>query len=218
MPILRGGRDGRRVAYASGAVNATVDLFVAVAGQQAQKVHTDKGGTALDDWSPDGRWLLYHRRDGLSPQPRASLLAAAIDRTAEPVAVVRCEGAIADQGRFSPDGRWVAFNCNESGRHEVYVAPFMHDGDRVRVSVDGGVQPIWRSDQRGLFFLGPDGHLMAASVESAASGLKAGTPRALFETQLAPNFQSEQFAVAPDGQRFLFLVPASGTSVTAGFS
>ena len=84
-------------------------------------------------------------------------------------------------------------------------------GERVRVSLDGGVQPAWRGDGQELYFLAPDGTMMAASVSASARNFAVTAPRKLFETELAPSNQLEQFRVTADGQRFLLLVPESRT-------
>lgn len=84
------------------------------------------------------------------------------------IVVARPLKGAADQSRMSPDGRWVAYNSSESGRPEVYVVPFPPTGDRFQVSPHGGVQPIWRSDSRELFFLvqatRPAGHRVDRAV------------------------------------------------------
>lgn len=122
----------------------------------------------------------------------------------------RCTGGTLDEAHLSPDGRWVAFNCDESGRNEVYAAPFPDGGTRVRVSVDGGVQPAWRGDGREIYFLSLDGAMMAADVEQQPEW-RSGTPRRLFETGLTPSNQTEHFRVTSDGQRFLMSEPDSRT-------
>ena len=79
-----------------------------------------------------------------------------------------------DSPRVSPDGKWIAYSALESGRWEVYVASFPEFTNRRQVSRDGAVQPVWRRDQKELYFLTLDGKLMAATVHP---GIEAGTPR-----------------------------------------
>ncbi len=118
------------------------------------------------------------------------------------------------EGKFSPDGQWVAYQSDESGRFEVYVQAFPGPGAKSLVSTDGGAQPRWRADGRELFYIGLDGKLMATPVTPAEGGqrLEAGTPVALFATHIAggPILATgpfrHQYAVAPDGQRFLINV------------
>jgi hypothetical protein len=201
--------DGTQALMSSGpSANQTRAAFRVQPGQNPVKVYEDPLGVALDDWSPDGRWILYHRRQ-FNDQSR-EMLAMAVGGTEPARTIVRCQGGTPDQGRFSPDGRWVVYNCNESGRHEVYLVPFLREGPRVRVSADGGVQANWRLDQREIFFLAPDGRMMAAPITMTGESVTVATPLALFDTEFVPTFSGEQYAVSPDGQRFLLKVPAEG--------
>jgi hypothetical protein len=122
------------------------------------------------------------------------------------------KGFVIDRPDVSPDGRWLAYNSRESGRHEVYVQPFRRGGERIRVSADGGAQPRWRGDGKELFYLAADGALMAVDVRVTAAGLDVGLP-----TTLAParDFQAlvqgpdyNDYAVTADGQRFLVRRPS----------
>ena len=108
-------------------------------------------------------------------------------------------------GVFSPDGRWIAYTTNEGGQPNVYVQPLLGGGARQQVSRDGGGQAVWRADGKELFFIAPDGTLMAAPVE-ASGEFKAG-PQALFAA-IPPStltITASQFAVTKDGKRFLVI-------------
>ena len=109
--------------------------------------------------------------------------------------------------QFSPDGRWIAYQSKESGRYEIYVQPFNADGERLRVSTDGGVQVRWRGDGRELFYLAPDGQLMAVTLTPVEGGrsLRADVAVPLFPARVgAPEgLALHSYAVASDGQRFL---------------
>ncbi len=87
-------------------------------------------------------------------------------------------------GQFSPDGRWVAYQTNESGRFEVVVQPFPAAGSKWQVSTAGGVAPRWRADGKELYFLAPDATLMAVPVTAAGTSFEAGTPVALFPARI----------------------------------
>jgi len=102
------------------------------------------------------------------------------------------------QGQFSPDGKWIAYQSNESGRFEIYVQPFPGPGRRSQISTGGGRIPRWRHDQKELFYLGQDNRLMAQSVSVTSSGVEPGTPVALF-----PVTPGTSYAASRDGQRFL---------------
>jgi hypothetical protein len=109
--------------------------------------------------------------------------------------------------QFSPDGRWVAYQSNETGRYEVVVRPFPGPGPRVPVSVAGGAYPRWSADGRELFYIAPDGTLMTARVSATDVAFSVGTPEALFQTRrfgagATVAGRSAQYDVTPDG-RFL---------------
>ena len=121
--------------------------------------------------------------------------------------------------QFSPDGRWVAYSSDESGRYEIYVRPFIDDaqasganrsastaGGQWQVSTDGGLFPRWRADGRELFYIAPDGRMMAASITASDEAPDVGTPRSLFSSRIwgagtSPDI-SRQYDVTRDG-RFL---------------
>jgi hypothetical protein len=113
-------------------------------------------------------------------------------------------------GQFSPDGNWIAYQSNLSGRVEIYVQPF-RGGNREQVSTNGGAQVRWRPDGKELFYIALDGRLMAVPIQlnSADKTFVAGVPTPLFGTRVGAAtgtpFQ-QQYAVAPDGQRFLMSV------------
>jgi len=120
------------------------------------------------------------------------------------------------QGQFSPDGRWVAYETNESGRYEIVVQPFPNATSKVQVSTNGGVQPRWRADGKELYFIAPDRKLMAAPVTISSSGFEPGKPVALFQTQImvgpAAAYRA-QYTVSRDG-RFLINQLVEESNVT----
>ncbi len=103
---------------------------------------------------------------------------------------------------LSPDGRWMAYNSDESGRYEVYVQSFPGGGGKRQISIGGGTGPHWRGDGKELYYHAPDGKLMAAPVTSGAS-LEVGTPVALFEFRASGHSITPHYSVTRDGQRFL---------------
>jgi Tol biopolymer transport system component len=135
------------------------------------------------DWSSDGRFLLVVRTD--DNYASSDLLAVPMtgaDRTPVVVAGGEFEERM---GNFSPDVRWVAYETDQSGRPEVVVAPFQRPGGVLRVSTDGGGAPRWRADGGALYFIAPDGGMMAASVSEAGATLTIGRPVRLFDTQVS---------------------------------
>jgi hypothetical protein len=106
---------------------------------------------------------------------------------------------------MSPDGRWIAYVSYEAGRHEVYVRPFPSGDGRWKISVDGGLEPVWRRDGSEIFYLASDRRLMAVPVKTSPS-FEAGAPRAQFMTRMSPPTWAairNQYAVSADGQRVL---------------
>jgi Tol biopolymer transport system component len=117
---------------------------------------------------------------------------------------------VEDWAEFSPDGRWVAYESNESGRSEVYVSPFPGPGGKWQVSTAGGIEPRWRHDGKEIFFLaaaansgyGRDaGKLMAAAVRADGSRLEIGAVQSLFDVR-TPVGKQRVYDVTADG-RFL---------------
>jgi Tol biopolymer transport system component len=102
---------------------------------------------------------------------------------------------------FSPDGRWLAYLSDESGRPEVYVQPFPNKSGKWQISPEGGNQPVWSPDGKELFYMSVDNKLMAVDVRTA-SGFEAGTPRVLFESR-SKSVTGRRYDVSPDGKRFL---------------
>ena len=158
------------------------------------------------DWSPDGRFLLYVES---SPTTGHDLWVLPMDGDRKPFPFLTTSFATS-WGQFSPDGRWVAYQSNESGRFEIYVRPFPGPGGQWTVSTSGGVYPRWSPDGKELFYLAPDGRLMAAPVVVRGATLNAAAPVALFQTRIVGGGAGivgnrQQYDVASDG-RFLINV------------
>jgi len=195
--------DGSRLVFSAnaGAVN---DLFIKPftrAGREEMLLATAEIKSATD-WSPDGRVILYRT---VSPKTGNDLFALAVgDRKPMPIAQTDSDER---DGQFSPDGKWLAFVSNESGRPEVYVQPFPGPGRRQSISSNGGGQPRWRRDGKELFYIALDGRMMAVSIEFSADGtVAASAPVPLFVTNVGAAVQinnRHQYEVSRDGQRFL---------------
>jgi Tol biopolymer transport system component len=117
--------------------------------------------------------------------------------------VVVAESAFEERtGSFSPDGHWVAYETDESGRPEIVVKAFPHPTGIKRVSTDGGAAPRWSADGRKIYFVAPDGRMMAANITSSRENITIAKPGALFKTHMVPQTFTFQYAVSRDG-RFL---------------
>ena len=118
-------------------------------------------------------------------------------------------------GVFSPDGRWIAYTSNESGRYEIYLQPFPEEGGRrYPVSSQGGSNPAWRRDGKELFYVAGDGRLTAVPVTIRGSDVELGRAESLFPVT-SGDFH-RMYELSPDGQRVLVATPAAagGAAIT----
>ena len=162
-----------------------------------------------DSWSRDGRYLAVGR-----PVPTGyDGWVIDLQDPSKDVAVVT-DMVLTDEMRFSPDGKWIAFHAAQRGAPEVYVVPFPPMAgplQKRQISTGGGLQPRWSPDGRTLYFLDPAGQLMAAPIPGG-DVRAAGTPVALFRTDLSPSSAMDQIAVAPDDKGFLLRRPVTNRS------
>jgi Tol biopolymer transport system component len=164
------------------------------------------------DWSQDGRYLLYCENDPKTGSDLWVLDATRPER--KPRAFVNTP-ADERMGQFSPDGRWVAYETNESGRSEIVVTSFPNPTGRWQVSVGGGAQPRWRADGSELYFIAADGKLMAEPVSASGAAFEVRLARPLFQVGIvtaSTTAQKPQYAVARDG-RFLINQPAKEATI-----
>ena len=210
--------DGSRVVFRSSRklVNDLFEMPSNIVGAEGSLLETAEPKVPLH-WSHDGSVLIYASQNpktgsdlwalSLHSDPRPSTIAGKTDPVVQ---------TIYDEwgGQFSPDGRWVAYESNESGLFEVYVRKFPDPVLQRRVSIAGGTQPRWRPDGKELFYVAPDTRLMAVPIKMGRDKptLDVGTPVPLFPTRLASGSgistvigMRPQYAVAADG-RFLMNV------------
>ncbi len=213
--------DGTRIVFGSSRTGL-FDLYQKLtsgAGVEERLVASDQG-KAPSSWSADGRFLLYHSID---PQTNADLWVVPMVGDRTPSVFLKTPFREV-WGVFSPDGRWVAYQSNESGRDEIYVRPFGPPGaargpagGQVQVSTAGGVFPAWRPDGKELYYLNPAGEMMAAPVTVSGHTLEPGAPVRLFPTRIygggVDTQQSRQYDVASDG-RFLINTVLDPTAIT----
>jgi WD40 repeat protein len=191
--------DGQRLAYRRSNSVVVRNVF----GGDEQKVADFRGYP--DSWSKDGRYLAVGRPNG----PLFELFAIRVDAPQEPIALVT--GVTADEPRFSPDGKWVAYHVTTSNVSQVFVMPFPPTGERFQVSTTGGVQPRWRGDGGELFFLDREGNLNGVEMPGG-NPRDARPPATLFRTDLDVSPINDQFAVSGDGKRFLIRRAVGGSS------
>ncbi|MGH9849519.1 MAG: protein kinase domain-containing protein, partial [Blastocatellia bacterium] len=165
------------------------------------------------DWSADGRFILYVENDPLTNQ---DLWVLPLEG-GKPWSWLKTQYA-ESFGRFSPDGKWIAYPSNESGRNEIYLQAFVPgdpaSGGRWRLSTNGGANPLWRRDGRELTYISADNKLMVVEV-TLGEEVKYGTPMELFALDtIWVETIGRGRAMTGDGQRFLFVTSAEETSLT----
>jgi Tol biopolymer transport system component/DNA-binding winged helix-turn-helix (wHTH) protein len=199
--------DGRRVVFSSDR-NGVSDLYMMSASGAAREdvILTTPQNKSVTDWSPDGRFLLFR---SLDPSTGHDLWALPLEGDKKPFPAVKTKFVDA-YGQFSPDGKWVAYQSNESGRPEVYLQPFPGPGTKVPVSTSGGAQMRWRRDGKELFYISLDSRLMAVPIRRApdGDGIDPGAPVPLFAVRVGDPVPpragyNQSYVVSPDGQRFL---------------
>ena len=205
--------NGMQVAFAS-TVGGLVNLYVkqsSGAGIEESRRKTENTLFA-QDWSQDGRFLLYGESSSKTGRDLWALPMTGNERA--PILVVNTPSEELN-GQFHPDGSWVAYETNESRRFEIVVQPFPAPTGKWQVSISGGIQPRWRADGRELYFVAPDGKLMAASVTTTNETFTSGTPSALFSVTLAhgAGTNKQEYVVSRDG-RFLINQPVDVSSTT----
>jgi dipeptidyl aminopeptidase/acylaminoacyl peptidase len=195
--------DGRRIVFSSQRAGAANLFWQASDGTgAAERLTEGKNIQYGSSISADGTALVFEEQT-----TTADLHALALggDRRATPLIATMFNEA---NGDLSRDGRWLAYRSNESGRFEVYVRPFPGvDGGRWQVSTGGGIQPLWAPNGRELFYVDPDGRIVAVPIE-AGSGFRAGNPQVIVEGPFAtilPGVNGRMYDVSRDGQRFLMV-------------
>jgi Tol biopolymer transport system component/predicted Ser/Thr protein kinase len=198
--------DGRRLFYFSRRSNEFLLLERPANGIGAERIVIKgrPGATELPSAvSKDGHWLALSESG--AGQVRLTLLSLDDGKS-----VPLTETTLTSDGSFSPDGRWLLYTLNVSGRAEVFVRTLPKEAGgpanagKWQVSFSGGTQPIWRADGKEIFYLSPEDALMAVPVESGDNSFRPGTPAQLFQTRDASSFD-----VTADGQRFLVNQPLS---------
>ena len=151
-----------------------------------------------NDWSRDGRYLLYRQID---PQTKYDVWVLPLLDQRKSFPFLRTN-ANETTAVLSPDGRWLAYSSDESGRYEVYVQSFPDGGGKRQISTTGGIGPHWRGDGKELYYHAQDGKLMAVPVTDRTS-LALGAPVALFEFRASGSGIAPYYSVSGDGKRFL---------------
>jgi Tol biopolymer transport system component len=189
--------DGKRIVYSSyGTHNAgTLHLRPSSGSGSDEVIMESKDVLRATDWSPDGSALCVTQYSG---QTQGDI--RIISMNGEKKQGMFLQTAYNEEdGRFSPDGRWIAYASNETGQSEIYIRPYPGPGSPIKVSTAGGTAPCWRRDGREMFYVSNDNKMMSIDIQSSASSFESGTVRELFpRTPIM-----EAYDVFPDGKRFL---------------
>jgi Tol biopolymer transport system component len=196
--------DGREIVYTS-TVDGSLQIFrkpTSGAGR-AESLMKWEGDAWPTSWSPDGQRLLFTALTRADAEASSDIMLISLDEGQEIETFIGTEFA-EDNAKFSPDGRWVAYTSNESGRGEVYVVPYPEPDGKWQVSSVGGGEPRWRGDGREITYIAPGNRVMAVEVDGSGSGMQVGREKELFTYDInTGNWAS--FDVTSDGQRFLVI-------------
>jgi len=194
--------DGKHVTFEAGP-SGTLNLYwmPADGSGAAERLTTSENPQSPGSWSPDGQVFAF---SALDPTTGWDIWELNLEGDRKPRPFLQTPSN--EYGpMFSPDGRWLVYGSDESGRREVYVRPFPGPGGKVQISTEGGVQPVWARNGRELFYR--DGDKMMATAVETKPVFAAAKPKVLFEghyeTGVFP-FESD-YDVSPDGQRFLMI-------------
>jgi Tol biopolymer transport system component len=206
--------DGKRIVFES-AKEGPPNLFWQLADGSGglERLTTSEYVNAPMSWSPDGHVLAYIE---VSPTTGFDIwvlemgdhsASSGQGRKARPFLRTRFNETTP---RFSPDGRWLAYISDESGRFEIYVQPYPGPGGKWQISTEGGTEPVWNPNGKELFYRSGN-KMMAVDIGTQASFV-AGKPRMLFEgLYVPPPVPIQNYDVSPDGQRFLMLKSIGST-------
>jgi Tol biopolymer transport system component len=199
--------DGKRLVYASQRGGTPAMYWKQADGNGTpEQILAPQHAHRPSSFSPDGKFLAYTE---VHPQSGLDIWTVRLDEgsSRQPELFLRTRFD-EDLPLFSPDGRWVAYRSNESGRMEVYVAQFPGAAVKRQISIDGGDQPLWAPDGKQLFYANGS-RIMSVDLNSE-SGLHSTKPRMLFERAFSSSSADSgvwghTWAVFPDGKRFLFV-------------
>jgi serine/threonine-protein kinase len=202
--------DGTRITYGS-ATAGPDNLFWrrSDGGGTTDRLASSESFQSPGAWAPDGKTLLFIQYPANRGDSDIWTLSLEGDRRPQQFLQTPFDEGFPD---FSPDGRWLAYVSNQSGRAEVYVQPYPEPGARQQISVDGGTAPAWSRDGRELFYVTATSiggqaaltRMMGVPVQLKPA-FAAGTPRILFEGRYGATAQIRGYDVAPDGRRFLMV-------------
>ncbi len=191
--------DGSRVVFSS-TRKGSFDLYIkSYAGSADEELFLETEHDQFpESWSSDGRYVAYQSRGVPGTVSDIWVLPLSGDRKPIPFLQTRF---LERHAQFSPDGHWIAYISDESGRDEVYVAPFPVPGRKWQISNAGGIRPYWRQDGREIYYLAEDNRITAVDVGQQGATFEVGAAKPLFV--IRPQRPGTIYRVSPEGQRFL---------------
>jgi Tol biopolymer transport system component len=198
--------DGSRIVFTQGQ-----NLFEKAAdGQGEEKLLLKSDDLKIAcDWSRDGRFIAFASR---AKETGFDIWTLPMSGERKPTPFLKTPFAEL-WPVFSPDGRFLAYQSNESGRPEIYVQNFPGPGGKWQISTSGGVEARWSADGKELYYRAPDQKLMAVEIQ-AGSGFTAGVPQALFAGRFDTGVARARYLPTPDGRRFLTVAPLGREAMT----
>jgi len=188
--------DGRRLAYVSDELGHGAIFVKPVTGSGDAELVLDTGESVnLEGWSPDGRYVLYN-------DSYYNILA--LDLESGESLTLLDSPFFETLATVSPDGRWLAYTSNESGRNEVYVSPFPSMSGKQQISREGGAEPVWNPSGGSIFYRDLFNGVKETEVEASGEELEIGSETLLFHVFARLPLTGSSYDVTPDGQRFLF--------------
>jgi len=192
--------DGQRLAFASNRSGSFNVFWMPIdRSQPAEQLTRGNEWVFPSSFSPDRRTLLVETN---TPQTGLDISVVSLEGDRMPLSFLRTPAAEVN-GKFSPDGRWVAYESDASGRPEIYVTGYPGPRGRWQISTDGGTNPVWSKEGRELFYRSSADTLMSVAVETKAQ-FSAGIPRPLFDLKDVVAYDA-----SPDGQKFAAIRPVS---------
>jgi Tol biopolymer transport system component len=191
----------KELIYAGDSPGGTRVVKTTMAGISGVDVllHPSGNHRHTDSVSPDGRLLAF---TDFSRETGEDIWIMPLEGDHKPQAFLQTSFN-ESEARFSPDGRWIAYVSNESGRNEIYLQSYPDHAGKLQISSDGGDEPVWAHDGRELFYRNTSKMMVAEIINQPA--FKAGKPRLLFEGRYENLSWEPNYDVSPDGQKFLML-------------
>jgi serine/threonine-protein kinase len=218
--------DGKRIAIESDRANGVSNLYLirADGGSEPQRLTESRNAQTPGSFSPDGKRLAFSEQNPENGSQDIWTLPIENSDSGEPKPgrpeLLSGTGANEMAPAFSPDGRWLAYESDESGSTEIYVRPFPRSGGKWQISAGGGATPIWSRARRELLFKTPDRRIMAASYTTDGDSFVPETPGPWSKTPLPESRLGADFDLAPDGNRIAVQVlerPAQSKPARANF-